>query len=310
MSKEAGLPAEALAKAGEKGLVTIGLMTYNRAGSYLPATLDSILAQTYKNFELVISDNASTDNTEEVCRAYVKNDPRIKYIRQKENIGYVANVNFLRTQVRGEYFVWICDDDLWAPAFLKKCVALLEANPQAIMAAANLIDFDDKGNRTPPRDPKKFYPSLKDLYSRLKQYTLFYESDGKDLFMFCAVWRRKAIANYFFVDYFIRYPWNWDFQDMNFVFHGLSKGTFEFVDEVLFYKRARIEALDQPKKKSFPRRIFDTLVYSRLKRLITPFFYRRMGDIVKVKELSLWARARLIFWTLFVMSRLFWKRKI
>ncbi len=290
-------------------MVTIGLQTFNRANTYLKAAVDSILAQTHKDFELVISDNASTDNTEEVCREYTKKDLRVKYIRQKINIGYVAHVNFLRTQVKGEYFLGACDDDLFKPTFLEKCVARLEDNPEAIMTGTNFIEFNDKWS-TSPHDPKKFFPNEKDLYRRLKRYTLFYESDGKEMFIYCAVWRREAVVNDFFIDYFVKYPYNWDFQDMNFIFRGLSKGRFEFVDEVLFLKRAWPDSFDPPVKKSPPRRIFNTLVYSRLKRFFTPFFYKRMGQIVKIKELSLWERAKLIFWTFFVMGRLFWRKKI
>jgi glycosyltransferase involved in cell wall biosynthesis len=294
----------------EKGLVTVGLMTHNRAGSYLKATVDSILAQTYKKFELIISDNASTDNTEEVCRAYAKKDPRVIYVKHEKDIGYIANVNFLPTQGRGEYFIWVCDDDLFAPTFLEKCVAKLAVNPAAVMAGTSSIDFDDDGNRTSPRDAKNIFPSEMDLYRRLKQYTLFYESDGKDLFMFSAVWRREVARDYKFINYFVRYPYHFDFQDMNFVFRGLSKGVFEFTNEAFFFKRAKHDSFGPLKEKSFARRMFDTLVFSRLWRLFTPFFYRRMKDIWAVKELSVFARAKLTLWTLFVMSRLFWKRKI
>ena len=298
-------------KAGEKGLITIGLQTFNRANSYLPVTLDSVLAQTYKNFELIISDNASTDNTEEVCRKYAKRDQRVKYIKQKENIGYVANVNFLRTQGSGEYFLRACDDDLMEPTFLEKCVTLLDAHPEAILGATNFIEFDDRGNCTPPHNPKEFYPSEKDLYRRLKQYTLFYENDDKVMFFYCGVWRREAITGHVFVDYFgKKYPYNWDFQDMNFIFRGLAMGTFELADEALFKKRAWPDSFTPPKKKFFMRRVFDSIVFSRLKRFTTPFFYKRIAQIVRIKELSVFARAKLLFWTLFVMSRLFWSRKI
>lgn len=294
----------------KEALVTIGLQTYNRANSYLKPTLNSLLAQSFKDFELVISDNSSKDETEKVCREYEKKDPRIRYIRQKENIGYVSNVNFLRAQARHKYFLGACDDDIFAPTFLEKCVHLLEAHPEAIMAATNFIEFGDKGHHTPPHDPKLFFPSEKDLYKRLKQYTLFYESDGKEMFMYCGLWRREAVVNDFFIDYFVKYPGNWDFQDMNFVFRGLSKGAFEFVNEVLFHKRARPDSFDPPKVKSLPKKIFDSLVYSRLRRLFTPFFYKRMAQIVQIEELSIWQRIKLIFWTFFVMSRLFWSRKI
>ncbi len=291
---------------GIKGLVTIGVPTYNRAGTYLRAALDSILAQTYKNFEVMVSDNASADDTEEVCREYAKRDPRINYIRQKRNIGGILNRSFVRARARGEYFVELCDDDLLAPTFLEKCIARLEAHPEAIAAGTNFVEFDGKGRKVAHR-PELFYPSEKDLYRRLKQYTLLYEADEKVMFVYCAVWRRRAVVD----DLFVEYPifW-WDFQDMNFVFRGLSKGTFEFIDEVLFFKRLSDSALDAPRRKSFPRRMFDTLVYSRLRRLVAPFFYRRMGDIIKIKELSAIQRTKLILWTLFVMSRLFWRRKI
>jgi len=294
-----------------KSLVTIGLQTFNRADTYLKSTLDSILIQTYKNFELIISDNASTDDTEKICREYERRDSRVKYIRQKENIGYVAHVNFLRTQGKGDYFLGACDDDLFEPTFLEKCIFLLDSHPEAVLAATNFVEFVDGKGQTPPHNPKEFFPSERDLYKRLKQYTLFYESDGKEMFFYCGVWRREIVKNDFFIDYFNKkFPWNWDFQDMNFVFRGLTQGTFEFVDEVLFKKRARDNSFDSPKTKSFPKRIFDSLAFSRLRRLITPFFYKRMGQIIRIKKLSVFARVKLLFWTLFVMSRLFWRRKI
>ena len=294
---------------GEKGLVTVGLMAYNRAGTYLTAAIDSILAQTYKNFELIISDNASPDNTEEICREYAKRDPRVRYIRQKENIGYTANVNFVNGEARGEYFFWFCDDDVLAPTFIEKCVARLETHPESIMAAVRPVSFDDTGRYEQPRESKKMCPWEKDTYRRLKQFILLYESDGKPLVHFCAVWRRKAIADFVFINYFIRWPYNWDFQDMTLAFYGLIRGSFECVDEVLYYKRARPTSFDF-KKKFFPRRIFDSFVHSRLRRLTTPFFYTRMRMITGIKELSLFARAKLMFWNLFAMSRLFWRKKI
>lgn len=291
-------------------MVTVGLQTYNRADSYLRQAIDSILSQTYKDFELVISDNASTDNTEEICREYAKKDHRIRYIRQKTNIEYVSNANFLRTQIRGKYFAWMADDDVWAPTFLEKCVAKIEDNPDVILAAANIMDFDDFGRKGLLRIGKKFCPTEKDLYRRLKDYILMYESEGKDLPVYCAVWRREAVVNYFYTDYFIKYPYNWDFQDMDFVFYGLIKGPFEFTDEVLFHKRAKSDSFNPPRKKTFFRRLFDSFLYSRLKRLLTPFFYRRMGKIIKVRGLSIRQKFWLIFWNIYVMSRFFWKRKI
>lgn len=98
--------------------VSIGMPVYN-AASCIRESLDSLLAQTYKNFELIISDNASSDNTDKICQAYAKKDKRVRYIRQKENIGACENFNFVLKQATGEYFMWASDDDLWDVDFIK-----------------------------------------------------------------------------------------------------------------------------------------------------------------------------------------------
>jgi len=106
-------------------LVTIGVPTYNRANS-LPRALDSLLSQTYNNLELIISDNASTDNTGEVVMRYARKDPRVRYIRKKENIGAMPNFLSLLPEAGGVYFMWASDDDLWDSKFVETLVAGLE----------------------------------------------------------------------------------------------------------------------------------------------------------------------------------------
>lgn len=102
----------------EIDLVSIGMPVYN-AASCIRESLESLLGQSYKNFELIISDNASTDNTEKICRSYAKKDKRIRYIRQKENIGAVNNFNFVLKEAQGKYFMWAADDDLWDRNYIK-----------------------------------------------------------------------------------------------------------------------------------------------------------------------------------------------
>jgi glycosyltransferase involved in cell wall biosynthesis len=121
--------------------VAIGLPVYNGA-NYLAAAIESILAQTYGDFELVISDNASTDDTEGICRSYAERDPRIRYIRQPTNIGAAANYNNLVGMTDSAYFKWAAHDDLLAPGFLAACVDVLDARPDIVLAspASTLID--------------------------------------------------------------------------------------------------------------------------------------------------------------------------
>jgi glycosyltransferase involved in cell wall biosynthesis len=101
-------------------LITIAIPTYNRAQSYLPNALESALNQTYRNIEIIVSDNNSSDNTEEVVRSY--KDPRIRYFKQKENIGSIPNTNFCIGQATGTYFLMLHDDDSIDPDFVQTCV--------------------------------------------------------------------------------------------------------------------------------------------------------------------------------------------
>ncbi len=93
--------------------LSIGLPVYN-GETYLIESLDSLFSQSYEDFELIISDNASTDGTADICRRYAKQDPRIHFIRQSRNIGLAPNHNFVFQEARGELFKWASHDDLYA----------------------------------------------------------------------------------------------------------------------------------------------------------------------------------------------------
>src|SRR5207248_940805 len=126
--------------------ISVGMPLYN-ADRFLQETLDSILAQTFVNFELVISDNASNDRTEEICRAYAARDSRIRYYRKEINRGAAWNHNRVFELSRAKYFKWACYDDLLAPTFLEKCVAVLDCDPGVVLCFSIFRDFDDYGTR-------------------------------------------------------------------------------------------------------------------------------------------------------------------
>lgn len=112
--------------------VSIGLPVYNGA-RFLPQTLDSLLGQSFSDIELIISDNASADGTQQICAEYARRDSRIRYIRQDVNIGAMRNWNFVAKQARGKYFKWSSANDYCAPEMLIKCFAKMEADPRAIL---------------------------------------------------------------------------------------------------------------------------------------------------------------------------------
>ena len=99
--------------------LSIGLPVYNGA-DYLAQSLDSLLGQTYEDFELILSSNASTDATDDICRAYAARDSRIRFFRQPTNIGAVPNHYFVFEQATGELFKWASGDDLYARDLLAR----------------------------------------------------------------------------------------------------------------------------------------------------------------------------------------------
>ena len=125
--------------------LTIGLPVYN-GQNYVSESLDSLLAQTYTDFELIISDNASTDSTEEICRDYAARDSRIRYVRQQMNMGAAPNHNYLVQSARGRLFKWAAHDDLFAPKLVERCIEALEDRPELILAHAYMGTADEHGN--------------------------------------------------------------------------------------------------------------------------------------------------------------------
>lgn len=127
----------------ESPRVSIAVPVYN-GERYLREALDSLLGQSYGDYEIIISDNASTDGTEAIGRAYAERDPRVRYIRHEVNRGAAWNFNYAFGLARGAYFKWHAHDDLIAPSFLAACVAALDRDPRVVVAypRTRVIDGD------------------------------------------------------------------------------------------------------------------------------------------------------------------------
>lgn len=124
--------------------ISIGLPVYN-GEKYLRFAMNSILQQTYAGFELIISDNASTDATQEICREYAAKDDRIRYYRNETNIGAVVNYNRVFELGRGEFFKWASHDDEFHPSLLERCLKVFEQSPPStvlVFSKAAIIDAE------------------------------------------------------------------------------------------------------------------------------------------------------------------------
>jgi glycosyltransferase involved in cell wall biosynthesis len=126
----------------QKPRVSIGVPVFN-GEDYLEEALDSILAQTYSDFELFISDNASTDGTQEIGRAYAARDSRVSYCRNDENLGASKNFERVFELSSGEYFKWASYDDVLGPEFLARCVEVLDRDPSIVVCHAKTGRIDE-----------------------------------------------------------------------------------------------------------------------------------------------------------------------
>lgn len=140
--------------------LSIGMPVFN-GERYLEQALDSLLSQTYPDFELIISDNASTDRTWEICQAYANSDRRIRCIRNETNLGASRNFNRLFELSSGDYFKWAAHDDLCAPLFLERCVEALDRDSSVVLCYARTRAIDEMGRALRDYDAKPRLGSVK-----------------------------------------------------------------------------------------------------------------------------------------------------
>jgi glycosyltransferase involved in cell wall biosynthesis len=203
--------------------LTIGLPVYN-GEHFLAEALDSLLAQTYQDFELIISDNASTDRTAEICQEYVARDARIRYVRQSVNVGAAPNHNALVLLARGRYFKWASHDDLYAPTLLQRCIEVLESDPGPVLVHSWDAVIDERG-RVVRSEPYSFDTNNPRPSARLR--TLLYVPTGNDIY---GVIRTEVLSR-------VNPHGSYYNADRTFVASLCLQGPFRQVPEVLYLRR-------------------------------------------------------------------------
>jgi glycosyltransferase involved in cell wall biosynthesis len=137
-------------------LVSIGIPVYNGA-RLIRQALDHLLAQTYTHLELVICDNASTDDTGAICQAYAARDARVRYYRNPTNVGLINNFRLAVERSAGPYFTWAAVDDRKLPTAVEACMRALQAQPEAVMVHGTVLV------QSPGRDDLVPFPNTMDL---------------------------------------------------------------------------------------------------------------------------------------------------
>lgn len=206
--------------------VSIGIPVFN-GEKYLSLVIESILAQTYENFELIICDNASTDGTETICRDYAKKDARIRYFRNPENLGAAANHNKTFKLSVGEFFKWCAHDDLLAPTYLEQCIAALDSDPNAVAAQPIVGCIDSNGALIAVCETERLQraasPRASDRFAALGK-------DPRPCYEVFALIRRAELAK---TELIAPYPWS----DITVIAELCLIGRFCVVPQVLFFNR-------------------------------------------------------------------------
>jgi len=214
--------------------ISIGMPIFNSDQS-LQQALDSLLSQTFSNFELIISDNASDDSTSLICKKYEKIDNRIKYIRQEKNIGPTNNFIFVLEQAKNNFFMWAAADDIWEPTFIEKNIKILESNKNII---GSISDYDFFGDYIPDmyqsnsegtiwRHLIDHAPSFDSPYSEKISFYLRYGGGMHIYSIFNTDVLRKSIVNQHHIEW-----------DQTVVLRTLKYGDLYVLDEILMHRSA------------------------------------------------------------------------
>ncbi|GAA2143016.1 glycosyltransferase family 2 protein [Nocardioides koreensis] len=155
--------------------VSIGLPVYN-GENFLAQALDALLGQSFTDLELIISDNASTDATAEICRRYAAQDERIRYVRQPRNLGGARNQAIVGEMARGELFKLAAHDDLYGRDLIARCVEVLDAHPDVVLCHADMAFIDASGEIIGRYD----YTMATDSPSAPERFRSLLRTDGGD----------------------------------------------------------------------------------------------------------------------------------
>jgi glycosyltransferase involved in cell wall biosynthesis len=234
--------------------VSIGMPVYN-GEKFIREALDSLLAQTFTDFELIISDNASTDGTEAICRKYAARDLRIRYVRQSENRGACYNFQFVLDEAKGEYFMWAAADDKWD----KEWIAVLLHNFEegVFISFGHIANINEFGENI--RHYKVFDFSGERL-SRMLRFYMAEEFNGKANIIY-GLYRTNMIRKYP-----IKRFNNCSFgNDFHFIFNCLQYGNIKTDASVFLWKRI---AANTYKARTFKSIVMNIFLPERLKYYI------------------------------------------
>jgi len=223
--------------------ITIGIPVYN-GEEFLEEKITSILNQDFVDFELIISDNASTDSTKEICSKFATNDKRVKIFSHKKNLGAIWNFDFILKKAKGEYFMWTAADDKILPGFYEKNIEVLEKNPNIVCSASQVKYFGKNRNYWAVRSTRGPFKGLKKKivgrFQNLQNYSTSGTFESKFRYylklrghhhIFYGMYRTEQLKKIFITGKNL--PMQFDLMTM---LNALRYGDFYVIDQVLMQR--------------------------------------------------------------------------
>lgn len=248
-------------------LVSVGIPVYN-GEKFIEKALNSIIRQDYKNIEIIISDNASTDRTRQICESFKSKDKRITYYREENNKGAAFNFQKVFRLSSGEYFMWVAHDDLFESTYITKCIAKLEEYPTANQCVSDVILIDELGKinenityNMPDTLGMQLEEKIEELFSRM-WWLQFY-----------GLYRSKAIKDCEDFD-FSCYGF-----DVLFTLNIILRGDIVKVKEPLFYYRLPSTTKDS-------KEMADTINPSKSSKINEAPYTNLSKNIIKILQSS------------------------
>lgn len=278
-----------------KPRISVGMPVYN-GELYLEEAIESILSQTHGDFEFIISDNASTDRTEQICRDYAAQDKRIVYTRNKENLGAAKNYNRVFHLASGIYFRWFNADDVSAPELHERCIRVMNENPDAALCYGKTAFIDDKGKIT------EYYDDNLDLQQEKAsdRFINFFKSVGYTNAIY-GLMRTTMVAKTMLFG-IGHYP----AADYNFMAELTLHGKFIEIPEQLFFRRMHPQASSwNPKNESVHRKFW----MGRAKVWTLPNWKKNLAYLNSIRSSSIESLEKIRLYK-YILRRMLGMRKI
>ena len=283
----------------DKPLVSIGLPVFN-GGEYLESSIDTLLSQSYQNIEVLVCDNASTDNTQSIVEQYCRKDKRIKYHRHEKNLGAAANYNSTFDLSSGKYFKWAAHDDIIHENYLEQCVIAMEADDSISLVQPLTGQIDEHGEVT-----GHLYTSqdrvIPESTSNSEQYRILIQDRGAWVRIFGLI-RSSVLKNTRLIDNYVG-------SDLTLLGELGLNGKVRDIDSIMFWRREhaktsttgmykarrkRLNWFDTSKnpKITLPEWRLNTEMFKSIARQTIPFSIKLSCSMVVLKRM--WLKKRLL----------------